>query len=45
MSVLLMGGIYEVRRFDGLEWPNIRTKFHYELFGHSSNIKAIAAKI
>jgi hypothetical protein len=45
MSVLLMGGIYEVRRFDGLEWHNIHTKFHYKLYGHLSNIKTIGPKI
>jgi hypothetical protein len=45
MSVLLKGGIYEVRRLDGLEWHNIRTKFHDEPFRQLSNIKVIAPKI
>jgi hypothetical protein len=30
-----MGGIYEVRRRDGLRCLDIRTKFHKEWFEHS----------
>jgi hypothetical protein len=30
-----MGGIYEVRRGDGLRWHDIHTKFHKDWFRHS----------
>jgi hypothetical protein len=33
----LMGKIYEVRRWDGLRYHDIRTKFHKDRFRHSEN--------
>jgi hypothetical protein len=39
--VLQMGEIYEARRWDGLRWHDIHTKFHDDLFRNSSNIKGI----
>jgi uncharacterized membrane protein YvlD (DUF360 family) len=45
MSVLLMGAIYELHKWDGLRWHNIHTKFHNDRFKHSSNIKGIASII
>jgi hypothetical protein len=32
--VLLMKGFYEVRRWDGLRWHDIHTKFHTDWFRH-----------
>jgi hypothetical protein len=43
MLVLLMGGIYELCRWDGFAWYDIRIEFHDDLFRHSSNIKVIVS--
>jgi hypothetical protein len=45
MLVLLMEGIYEVRRGDGLKWHDIHTKFLEDWFRHLSNITVITATI
>jgi hypothetical protein len=39
--VLLMGGIYEMRRWDGLRWQYIyiHVKFHKDWFGHSKVVR------
>jgi hypothetical protein len=42
MLVLLMVGIYEVRRWDGLRWHDIPTTFLNDRSRYSSNIKVIA---
>jgi hypothetical protein len=34
----LLGGIYEVRRLDGLRCHDIHTKFHKDWFSHSKVI-------
>jgi hypothetical protein len=41
MLVLLIEGIYEVRRWDGFMWHYIRTKFHEDWGRRSSNINSI----
>jgi uncharacterized protein involved in cysteine biosynthesis len=38
MLVLLMGGIYNVRRWNGLKWHDIYAKFYEDWFRHLSNI-------
>jgi hypothetical protein len=43
--VLLMGVIYEVHRWDGVRWHDIRTKFQEDWLGHSGNTKAITSTI
>jgi hypothetical protein len=45
MSVLLMWGIYDVRRWDGLRWHDKCTKFNEDCFRHLSNIMVITATI
>jgi hypothetical protein len=37
MLVLLMGQIYELRPLDRLRCLIVRTKFHEDSYGHSSN--------
>jgi hypothetical protein len=37
--VLLMGRIYDVRRWDDFRWHDINTKFHNDRFRNSSNNK------
>jgi hypothetical protein len=44
MLVLLIRGIYEVHRSDGFMQHDILTKFHEDLYGHSSNIKILSQK-
>jgi hypothetical protein len=44
MLVLLIEGIYEVRRWDGFMWHDIHTKFHKDWYRHSSNIKVLPQK-
>jgi hypothetical protein len=44
MLVLLMGGIYEVSRWDGFMWYDISTKFHEDWYRRSSNIKVMPQK-
>jgi hypothetical protein len=39
MLVLLMGGIFYVRHWDGFMWHDILTKFYDELYRRSGNIK------
>jgi hypothetical protein len=39
MLVLLKGGIYDIRRWDGVMWHDIITKFHEDCYRRSSNIK------
>jgi hypothetical protein len=41
MLVLLMGGIYEVRRSKRTRWYDIHSKFHDYQFSHSRNMKVI----
>jgi hypothetical protein len=41
--VLLMGGIYDVRQWDGLRCHDTHTKFNKDWVRHSSNIKLIAS--
>jgi hypothetical protein len=43
MLLLLMGGIYEVRRLDGLRWHDTRVKLSGDWLRRSSNIKVITA--
>jgi hypothetical protein len=38
MLVLLMGGIYEARSWNGLRWHEMRTKFHDNCFRYLINI-------
>jgi hypothetical protein len=45
MLVLLMGGIYEVCRLNGLRRHDMHTKFHDDRFRHLSNITVITATI
>jgi hypothetical protein len=45
MLVLLMGGIYEVRCYDGLRRQGIHTKFHDDWFRYSSTINVITTTI
>jgi uncharacterized protein involved in cysteine biosynthesis len=45
MLVLVMRGIYEVQRSDGLRWHDIHTKFHDDWLGHLGNIKVIISTI
>jgi hypothetical protein len=44
MLVLPIKGIYEVRRWDGLRWHDIRIKFHEDCNRRSSNNKALKSK-
>jgi hypothetical protein len=44
MLELLMGGIYHVRRLDGLIWHEMHTKSHKNWQSHSSNIKVLPQK-
>jgi hypothetical protein len=43
--VLLVGRISEVHRWDGLRLHDVHTKFNYDRFRHSSNIKGINSTI
>jgi hypothetical protein len=45
MLVLLMGGIYELSRLNGLRWHDIHTKFHDDRFRNLSNITVITTTI
>jgi hypothetical protein len=47
MLILLMGGIYDMRRWDGFMRHDtlVRTKFHEDWFRHLSNITVITSKI
>jgi hypothetical protein len=40
-----MGGIYEVRRWDGFMWHDIGTKFHEDRYRRSRNIKVLPQNI
>jgi hypothetical protein len=40
-----MQGIYELRRWGGLRWHDLHTKFHDDWIWHSSNTKVITSKI
>jgi hypothetical protein len=42
MLVLLMGGIYDVRRWDAFMWHDILTKFNKDWYRCSSNIVTIS---
>jgi hypothetical protein len=44
MLVLLIKGIYEVCRLDGLMWHDIHTRFHESLHRPASNIKVLPQK-
>jgi hypothetical protein len=44
MLVLLIEGTYEVRRWDGSMWYDVRTKFHEHWYRNSSNIKDLPQK-
>jgi hypothetical protein len=44
MSVLLIGGIYDVHHSDGFIWHDILTKFYEDWYEHSSNIKILSQK-
>jgi hypothetical protein len=39
MFVLLIGGIYEVRRLDGFIWHDIPTKFHKDWYRRSAILR------
>jgi hypothetical protein len=43
--VLLIEGIYEVRRFGCFIWHDMRTKFHEYWYRCSSNIKVLPKKL
>jgi hypothetical protein len=43
--LLLIDGIYELRRWDGFIWHDICTKFHDDWFKHLNNIMVITATI
>jgi hypothetical protein len=43
--VLLMGGIYVVRRWGGLKRYDINTKFHYDCLRNSGSIKVTTSTI
>jgi hypothetical protein len=43
--VLLMKGIYDVRRWDGYRWHDIHTKCYDDQFRHLNNIKGITSTI
>jgi hypothetical protein len=45
MFVLLKGGIYNVHRWTGLRWHDIRTNFHDDRFSDLINITVITATI
>jgi hypothetical protein len=45
MLVLLMGGIYNVRRRNRLKWHDILTRLHDDRFRHVSNITVTTAKV
>jgi hypothetical protein len=39
MLVLLIRGIYKLRRLDGLRWRDLHTKFHKYWFRHSKVVR------
>jgi hypothetical protein len=39
MLVLLMGGIYEIYRLDGIGWHDAHATFYDDRFRHSSNVE------
>jgi hypothetical protein len=43
--VLLIGGTYEVRRWEGLGYHDIHTKFHDNLFRQLSNLMVIVSTV
>jgi hypothetical protein len=45
MLVLLMVGIYEVRRWNYITRHDVRTKFHEDWFRHLGNIKVFTATV
>jgi hypothetical protein len=45
MLVLLMGFIYEVRRWDGLRCHDTHSKFRDDWVGHTGNIKVKTSTI
>jgi hypothetical protein len=45
MSVLLMGGVYDVRSQDGLRWHDIHTKFHEDLVQAFKQHQGFASEI
>jgi hypothetical protein len=45
MFVILMGGFYDVRCWNGLRWRDIHTNFHDDRLRYFKNIMVITAKI
>jgi hypothetical protein len=45
MLVLLMEGMHEMHRWNGLGWEDVCTKGHGDWFTHLSNITVITATI
>jgi hypothetical protein len=45
MLVLLIGGIHDIRRSNGLRWHDVHTKFHGDQFKYLRNITVITATI
>jgi hypothetical protein len=43
--VLLTGGLYDVRRWNGLRWHDMHTKFHDNQFRQLSNIAVVTATV